>query len=69
MNNETFLIIKKDFDNFENRNPIKEVILGYVNNECKAQSIVSELSENPTYKGWDNKDYTQFYYIKVEEYK
>lgn len=68
MNVEVYLIIRKDFDNYENRNPIKETIVGYIKNEVKAQNTVSELNENPTYKGWDNKDYPQFYYIKVEEY-
>lgn len=69
MNAEIFVIISKDFDNLENLNPRTETIYGYVKNEVKAQSIVDSLNKQPKYKGWDSKDYPQFYYIKVEECK
>ena len=69
MNAEIFVIIRKDFDILENHNPIIETICGYVKNEIKAQSIVDSLNKQSTYKGWDNKMYPIFRYVKVEEYK
>lgn len=69
MNVEIFVIIRKDFDNLENHNPITETIYGYVTNEIKAQSIVDSLNKQSTYTGWDNMMYPIFRYVKVEEYK
>ena len=62
---KVYLIIRKDFDNLENRDAEKYDILGYAESVEHATAIVKalEISE-PKYKGWDfswtKKEYPQF---------
>lgn len=68
-----YLIIRKDFDNLENRDTDRYDILGYAETMEHATAIVKSLAiSEAKYKGWDfsltKKEYPQFFVKPIEKY-
>ena len=64
-----YLIIRKDFDNLENRDTDRYDILGYAETMEHATAIVKSLAiSEPKYKGWDKNEYPQFSIKPIEKY-
>ena len=68
-----YLIIRTDFDDLENHDPIRQKTLGYAESAEHATAILKALeSSEPKYKGWDfswtNREYPRFSIKEVNKY-
>lgn len=67
---EVVLIIKVEFDNMENHNPIYEDILGFASTELEAAIEIGKLEKQCTKrKCWDGYYYPQFKTKRISKVK
>jgi len=61
-----YVIIKTEFDNSENRNPVTRTLLGYTTTPEDAQQLCTGLTaQAERYLGYDNQLYPKFNAVAV----
>lgn len=60
-----WFITKLDFDNMENKDPVRSKIVGYAPSQVEAEDWISK-QKSGFYKGWDGNRYPQWKITPLE---
>lgn len=58
MTGELFLVVRHDFDSWENRNPWSQEVVGYATSRAEADAwIETARASERSFRGWDGSTY------------